>query len=742
MHCDNAAMKLHLNHDARRYLSDNNHSPAELESSVLQEAMAASFTPATVELMFKDGVIDLTEAQAFLAKQLVFWGQSRLITKAQAHALNRLASQSETADTLELPKLALRAFLVADPQHTPTSLTQRLADPESVAKLVSKGLSTAAAQKFVASSAPGTQTPTNDEEAQVLAWFHALCDKAPNTSSKTCVALMHAFKSNQASLIELTRVVARYDFTDATATAMLTKMAALPADVRVKYATFLLEGGTPDEAKAIQRVVAKQQPKKQYACFSAGMKLAEKLRTMDPNLVSTEPFNKALHFATEFQHWSLPTWLEDPTDLELLSYPDIGTLLARRMSVAKVYAITAALDELHTIETDTKRFGDRIRKSFMAHAKNEHLVAVLSNPMAFTSTFRMALDELTRRPGAWPAAILDFAKEQGSLELLATSMTRFRALDELFAARHLMLEPTLASIERVPNYAGMSAPFLVRVLKQGSAEEKQKLQAWLLVQTADRKNPGAFLLRTCFDAQALSNPQLISRAQALPPISDSNDALKVAVRDKKFVQYLFFYPDEKSFDATGERLRAAGFRSTSKGKDRVTLQRVLNGQVQIIHMSQDSETSRQAAYSDPDMDMMAHRGHSYHLQKTFPNTLQRNAALPPAILYLGSCGAAGQMVGSEDALLFTKHAWIADENTGQSLTNDAALLALNDGLAAGKSTWTELLGSFSQNGLLLPDDPAFGVARYAEQLQLELKVDEVHRGPAVSQDQPPHGAQD
>src|SRR5262249_10907731 len=142
----------------------------------------------------------------------------------------------------------------------------------------------------------------------------------------------------------------------------------------------------------------------------------------------------------------------------------------------------------------------------------------------------------------------------GNLAALAHGLIRFHALDAIFATRALMLQPALDAVLQQPSLAGLFAPVLVRVLRDGSANEKRLVTSWLTQHTQNKVVTGSFLLKVCADAGVITDPSLKDRAAALPPLPKSDSVIGQILADKKIVAKLFYYPDENAIEDTAQTL--------------------------------------------------------------------------------------------------------------------------------------------------------------------------------------------
>ena len=233
-------------------------------------------------------------------------------------------------------------------------------------------------------------------------------------------------------------------------------------------------------------------------------------------------------------------------------------------------------------------------------------------------------------------------------------------------------------------------------------------------------------------------------------------------RDGKITAKLYFYPDEYSFeDARNYYARQIGInridttdskitltlrplnkikvKHVSKGKisvidNIVTIQLIEEGKIDLeidgesslkeISFYSDGTTiirkqiknilteiiltrntiDVQESLNDPDIDIMAHRGHSYHLCETFPKV---KADCKKKLLYLGSCGSFRHIPHLQKN--YKNCYYIADQDIGRGWENNLVLDNLLFAIASGKREWKDIKlfiqEKVNASGIVYPSDP-------------------------------------
>lgn len=456
----------------------------------------------------------------------------------------------------------------------------------------------------------------------------------------------------------------------------------------------------------------------------------------------------------------------------------MGVAIATRLNEApkpaettEVWPDTAALiNALHDAEGATMR-SDRIRERFMQTLTPESALRLVTHGGAtlYTSSFlgawrhlRAQLGEkklgayLDERFPARPLSASDAGGEEGDEDAalrssehqairagLLRTIGRF-GLDDAYGEAEAQLRPFV--IREILGSDGSEASdavggaarytrFLTRAWESLPAGERERIEAKLVAgvrgesSEPEIRGAHAFVLKALYDAESTLGPDATSIAGTLPPPDDRQPPVDTWLADGKLTTRMFFYDDEPWFEDTVRFYRRRGFSPTDRRPidaqtREVVLERETAAGTQRIVFSRESASesagpgeAREAVLKASDVDIIVHRGHSFHFGKTFPNDIDAHG--PHAKLLIGgSCGSYGEMSSGRFLATYGQHRFIADTNTGEGSVNNQMLLQILDAVAGGAKTWEDmrLADVAEQRGLVLPNDPAFTVSSYIHEL--------------------------
>lgn len=187
------------------------------------------------------------------------------------------------------------------------------------------------------------------------------------------------------------------------------------------------------------------------------------------------------------------------------------------------------------------------------------------------------------------------------------------------------------------------------------------------------------------------------------------------LRDRTLRAKLYFYPDElKHFRLAEAMYREKGFSVTREDQGKtIRMKKRVNGiTLEVIATLERSNISR--AMADPTIDILAHRGHSYHLKETLPSC--QGCSDHQKLLYLGSCGSfrnIGDLMKS-----YAGNYFISDEDAGRGADNNTTLATLMEAIAVGERDWDRIREyvakryDLSQRGLIFPTDRSMLLYEY------------------------------
>ena len=155
--------------------------------------------------------------------------------------------------------------------------------------------------------------------------------------------------------------------------------------------------------------------------------------------------------------------------------------------------------------------------------------------------------------------------------------------------------------------------------------------------------------------------------------------------DNKVTAKLYFYEDEEWYKITRDWLNQDGFVKTTINEKTTRHTKPYNGKTLEIVVTTDNSDVEESINS-PDVDIIAHRGHSFHLiGDTFTEYIESNSK---KLLYLGSCGSFGSVPQLQKQ--FPNAYFIADEDTGRGADNHRILISLMKQIADRERNWNKI----------------------------------------------------
>ena len=195
---------------------------------------------------------------------------------------------------------------------------------------------------------------------------------------------------------------------------------------------------------------------------------------------------------------------------------------------------------------------------------------------------------------------------------------------------------------------------------------------------------------------------------------------------------LYFFDDEEWFGITRTWLKQSGFTESDikkQGDKLIESSLTKNKRKIIIHLMEAYNTNNmdvELALKNPEIDIIMHRGHSYHLYENPKDPANEVTFIQEhsnsdinKLLYLGSCGSFGST-----SLLqkwFPNAYFISDEDTGRGADNHRLLLLLMEKIANGEREWIEITNEINVKvegvtGIVYPDDKSMLLRRFINNL--------------------------
>lgn len=183
--------------------------------------------------------------------------------------------------------------------------------------------------------------------------------------------------------------------------------------------------------------------------------------------------------------------------------------------------------------------------------------------------------------------------------------------------------------------------------------------------------------------------------------------------DGRLKAVLKFYPDEKHFSLIQEMYAKKGFqiRRSAAGKTVTMTKQFLRPDGRTVTfevVATLEEIAIDKLMSDRSVDIIGHRGHSFHLHETLPDT--DAAKNKKKLIFIGSCGGFREvpsLMGS-----YSGNYFISDEDTGHGADNNNILYYLMEAIGSGAKNWDRIRSyvddryPVGSRGLVFPNDPS------------------------------------
>jgi hypothetical protein len=273
------------------------------------------------------------------------------------------------------------------------------------------------------------------------------------------------------------------------------------------------------------------------------------------------------------------------------------------------------------------------------------------------------------------------------------------------------------SRELLKNGAFLTNTFVEIYEKPEFEKEKEYFGDFLLeryndAETKEKKGVYGYLMKL---NEGNCNPPIKEKYKTmcneLPPIPNIDIPNKWSADDKIAAKF-YFYDDEAWFGATSKDYQKPpyNFNLIERDDSTAVLTKIVNGKELKIVLTLDNSDVQEAVEGD-EFDIIAHRGHSFHLEDTFTGNSDNEK-----LFYLGSCGSFRETPNLQKK--YPNAYLISDENTGQGAVNNRVSYELMYRLAQDTTTWESLgkdLGD--EAGLVFPHEKNQLLLRYINQIK-------------------------
>jgi hypothetical protein len=394
----------------------------------------------------------------------------------------------------------------------------------------------------------------------------------------------------------------------------------------------------------------------------------------------------------------------------------------------EVYAQAAnVINEVHNHDDAA----DKMRKSFtlsLTPAAAYRLLADGGSAM-YNSTFQQTMATFQRHVPRFVDALPQLDPAHDHLPAFLDTLLRYDQEGLLVSGLDVLWPPMQRRIldpDQGPEAVAKTARFLRAHFSKVPAPLRLPFEQALMAQAESTGSPACkYLLRTLGESRGLLSGDAIAAANALPPVPTVELPAAAWRADKAITAKLYFHDAKDTWYAhTARFLQAKGFHMDRvyqaqhgiDGDDTEVYRRVVAGISERVILTRSAFLQGTEFDAGSDVDIVAHRDHSYHFQKTF-RPRQSVAGQRELLLIGGSCNSYDDMVHPDFLRDYGQSQLLSDINTGEGATNNAILLAVMDAAAHSRKAtvpWKDVrLGDVTTTrGIRLPDDPSMLLARY------------------------------
>ena len=235
----------------------------------------------------------------------------------------------------------------------------------------------------------------------------------------------------------------------------------------------------------------------------------------------------------------------------------------------------------------------------------------------------------------------------------------------------------------------------------------------------DGKGTLGYIIKLCRDKFSPANKERAEEiCQGLPEIL-APGIPEEWLKDGAITAKLYFYDDEiPSYELIQEMYVKRGFKKENVDGKTVILTKTLNGiKLKVIITLDNSDVAQ--SIKDPNIDIVGHRGHSFHLSDTFGSYGDCNGQ--KKLLYLGSCGSFRSI--PDLIKYYFGNYFIADEDTGKGGDNNNVLYYLMESIAKGCTDWYKINEYVNAHidlkgrGIVFPNDKSLLLFDFVKRLE-------------------------
>lgn len=395
------------------------------------------------------------------------------------------------------------------------------------------------------------------------------------------------------------------------------------------------------------------------------------------------------------------------------------------------------INKIHDADTATNK-KDRLRQGIADNLDfhSAYLLIALGGPDLYTSSFIKIWNGQTQRITDILTEIKKVDPQNKHVADFILTLCNFGKVDLLNAHPAFFLDKAielLGKTDDIVRHSALLIKLFDALLPMCSADDKKRLAKFLNGAYRDGKKTkeyhGSMAYLIKLYAPRLENEDLKKIASTLPALFEPKVPRDQWLKDNAITAKLYFYPDENWYKWTGDYYQKMGWaKDTAYMKqhnmgDNDTV--VFSKQVVDAHgekivlrviLTQSKNDSREASINNDEFDIIAHRGHSFHIRETFIKDMVIKAV--GKLFFGGSCGSFRDMTDGDFLKEYSRNYLMADQDTGQGNANNDALTRLMEEIAKGSTEWSSSLGQGNEdNGLVLPDSPSFLIGEYLRRLK-------------------------
>jgi len=388
------------------------------------------------------------------------------------------------------------------------------------------------------------------------------------------------------------------------------------------------------------------------------------------------------------------------------------------------------LDQMHLLESQIEH-SDIIRNSIISNldANSKYYLIANSegNNNLFTSTFEKIYSSIDKKDVSELMKSVDpngdywlkFTTElsaRGKLpELYKQDTVFYRKLiqdsfdnhdeDILFENAVLMTETFQDLYNRPDIYPGEKEAFEEFLISKYKSSESN-----------NEKGVYAYLLKLNTNPNTQKAEKIIND---LPELRDAILPSSFSQRDE-IAAKLYFYSDENWFSIATNDFNSNYKMDLEWNNGRqARLSKPINGKKIIIDLELNDPSVDFVPSIEEDIKgqtylYIAHRGHSFNTEKTYPDFLSSDTT---KIIHLAGCGSHGALADYQKK--FPNSFFIADKDAGEGFPSDKVAYFVLEGIAEGKLNWEDLTPDFAEEkGLVFPEQES--LPQYLKRYESEM----------------------